>query len=74
MTVLRARVRQVLRRRDEESTITKSQQKRKLNKLQDVFNGLRQRLAEQERSQRIELQQLTTDIRWEPGGGSTVGW
>ncbi|XP_043223036.1 dynein regulatory complex protein 1-like [Amphibalanus amphitrite] len=54
---------QVLRRRDEESTITKSQQKRKLNKLQDVYNGLRQKLAEQERSQRVELQQLTTDIR-----------
>ena len=55
----------MLRRRDEESTITKSQQKRKLNKLQDVFNGLRQRLAEQEHGQRAELQQLTTDIRWE---------
>ncbi|XP_037079173.1 dynein regulatory complex protein 1-like [Pollicipes pollicipes] len=54
---------QVLRRRDEESTITKSQQKRKLNKLQDIFNGLKQRLAEQERSQKAELQQLTSDIR-----------
>lgn len=40
---------QVLKKRDEENTITKSQQKRKITRLQDVLNNLRQKLMKQEK-------------------------
>ncbi|XP_076653716.1 dynein regulatory complex protein 1 [Halictus rubicundus] len=52
----------VLKRREEENTIVKNQQKRKINKLQDVINGLRKTYADLEDSTKSEIQKLTTDI------------
>ncbi|XP_032232774.1 dynein regulatory complex protein 1 isoform X2 [Nematostella vectensis] len=54
---------QVLKKRDEENTITKSQQKRKITRLQDVLNNLKQKLAKQERQYRDENQNLTDDYK-----------
>lgn len=54
---------QVLKKRDEENTITKSQQKRKITRLQDVLNGLRIKCAKQEKQYRDENQQLTEDYK-----------
>merc|ERR1712139_574829 len=45
---------QVLKKRDEENTITKSQQKRKITRLQDVVNGLRLKLGKQEKHYKEE--------------------
>ncbi len=39
---------QVLKRRDEENTLTRSQQKRKITKLQDVHNRLKVKGRKQE--------------------------
>ncbi|XP_076279610.1 dynein regulatory complex protein 1 isoform X2 [Lasioglossum baleicum] len=52
----------VLKRREEENTIVKNQQKRKINKLQDVINGLRKTYADLEESTKSEFQKLVTDI------------
>ena len=49
---------QVLKKRDEENTITKSQQKRKITRLQDTLNNLKGKFAKQESSFREENQQL----------------
>ncbi|XP_067665435.1 dynein regulatory complex protein 1-like [Haliotis asinina] len=54
---------QVLKKRDDENTITKSQQKRKITRLQDVLNGARIKLAKQEKQYRDENQQLTEDYK-----------
>ncbi|XP_064597310.1 dynein regulatory complex protein 1-like isoform X2 [Liolophura sinensis] len=54
---------QVLKKRDDENTITKSQQKRKITRLQDVLNGLKIRLAKQEKQYRDENQSLTEDYK-----------
>ncbi|XP_060106564.1 dynein regulatory complex protein 1 [Heteronotia binoei] len=54
---------QVLKKRDEENTIIKSQQKRKLNRLHDVLNNLRQKLAKQIKQYREENQTLTADYK-----------
>ncbi|CAB4031215.1 Hypothetical predicted protein [Paramuricea clavata] len=43
---------QVLKKRDEENTITKSQQKRKITRLQDSLNNLKSKLAKQEKTYR----------------------
>merc|ERR550519_2839838 len=50
---------QVLKKRDEENTISKSQQKRKITRLQDLLNNLRLRIARQEKGYRDENTQLT---------------
>ncbi|NXE54346.1 DRC1 protein, partial [Casuarius casuarius] len=52
---------QVLKKQDEENTIIKSQQKRKLNRLHDVLNNLRRKLAKQEKQLREENQSLAAD-------------
>ncbi|NXG36384.1 DRC1 protein, partial [Dromaius novaehollandiae] len=52
---------QVLKKQDEENTIIKSQQKRKLNRLHDVLNNLRRKLAKQEKQLREENQGLAAD-------------
>ncbi|NWY06334.1 DRC1 protein, partial [Nothoprocta ornata] len=52
---------QVLKKQDEENTIIKSQQKRKLNRLHDVLNNLRRKLAKQEKQLREENQNLAAD-------------
>ncbi|ELU08983.1 hypothetical protein CAPTEDRAFT_182544 [Capitella teleta] len=54
---------QVLRKRDEENTITKSQQKRKITRLQDVLTNLKIKLAKQEKTYRDENQQLSDEYK-----------
>ncbi|KAH9502944.1 DNA replication checkpoint protein Drc1 [Bulinus truncatus] len=54
---------QVLKKRDDENTITKSQQKRKITRLQDVLNGLKQKLEKQEKTYKDENLQLTEDYK-----------
>lgn len=54
---------QVLKKRDEENTITKSQQKRKITRLQDNLNNLRLKIARQEKGYRDENTQLTEDYK-----------
>ncbi|XP_077667611.1 dynein regulatory complex protein 1 isoform X2 [Eretmochelys imbricata] len=54
---------QVLKKRDEENTIIKSQQKRKLNRLHDVLNNLRIKLAKQIKQFQEENQNLTADYK-----------
>lgn len=54
---------QVLRKRDEENTITKSQQKRKITRLQDVLNNLRIKLDKQIKQYKEENQSLTDDFK-----------
>ncbi|KAM9273680.1 dynein regulatory complex protein 1 [Cariama cristata] len=52
---------QVLKKRDAENTIIRSQQKRKLNRLHSLLNNLRTKLANQEKQFREENQSLATD-------------
>jgi len=54
---------QVLRKRDEENTITKSQQKRKITRLQDVLTNLKIKLSKQEKQYKDDNQQLTEDYK-----------
>ncbi|XP_074656888.1 dynein regulatory complex protein 1-like [Tubulanus polymorphus] len=54
---------QVLKKRDEENTITKSQQKRKITRLQDVLNNLKIKLAKQEKLYKDENQSLMEDYK-----------
>ncbi|KAK7808369.1 hypothetical protein U0070_023370 [Myodes glareolus] len=54
---------QVLKKRDEESTVIKSQQKRKLNRLHDVLNNLRSKYAKQIKQFQEENQSLTSDYK-----------
>ncbi|XP_051880282.1 dynein regulatory complex protein 1 [Pristis pectinata] len=54
---------QVLKKRDEENTITKSQQKRKITRLHDVLNRLLAKLAKQEKMYREENQALTDQYK-----------
>ncbi|NXG80966.1 DRC1 protein, partial [Baryphthengus martii] len=49
---------QVLKKRDEENTIIRSQQKRKLNRLHSLLNDLRTKLANQEKQYREDNQSL----------------
>ncbi|KFP21291.1 Dynein regulatory complex protein 1, partial [Egretta garzetta] len=52
---------QVLKKQDEENTIIRSQQKRKLNRLHSLLNNLRTKLANQEKQFREENQSLAAD-------------
>ncbi|XP_075606405.1 dynein regulatory complex protein 1 isoform X2 [Balearica regulorum gibbericeps] len=52
---------QVLKKQDEENTIIRSQQKRKLNRLHSLLNNLRTKLASQEKQFREENQSLAAD-------------
>ncbi|NWS63824.1 DRC1 protein, partial [Chunga burmeisteri] len=52
---------QVLKKRDAENTIIRSQQKRKLNRLHSLLNNLRTKLANQEKQFREENQSLAAD-------------
>ncbi|OBS70944.1 hypothetical protein A6R68_00540 [Neotoma lepida] len=54
---------QVLKKRDEESTVIKSQQKRKLNRLHDNLNNLRTKYAKQIKQFQEENQSLTSDYK-----------
>ncbi|XP_038656048.1 dynein regulatory complex protein 1 [Scyliorhinus canicula] len=50
---------QVLKKRDEENTITKSQQKRRITRQHDILNRLMGKLAKQEKMYREENRNLT---------------
>ncbi|NWX39275.1 DRC1 protein, partial [Steatornis caripensis] len=52
---------QTLKKQDEEKTILRSQQKRKLNRLHSLLNNLRTKLASQEKQFREEHQSLAAD-------------
>uniref|UniRef100_A0A8C9QHX7 Dynein regulatory complex protein 1 n=1 Tax=Spermophilus dauricus TaxID=99837 RepID=A0A8C9QHX7_SPEDA len=54
---------QVLKKRDEESTVIKSQQKRKINRLQDVLNNLRSKYAKQVKHFQEENHSLTSEYK-----------
>ncbi|CAG5124713.1 unnamed protein product [Candidula unifasciata] len=54
---------QVLKKRDEENTITKALQKRKITRLQDVLNALKEKLTKQEKTFKAENVQLSEDYR-----------
>ena len=54
---------QVLKKRDEENTVTISQQKRRITRLQDTLNNLRSKLSKQEKSCQVELQALMEEYR-----------
>lgn len=54
---------QVLKKRDEENTVTISQQKRRVTRLQDTLNNLRAKLIKQEKSCQVELQALMEEYR-----------
>ncbi|XP_029420319.1 dynein regulatory complex protein 1 isoform X2 [Nannospalax galili] len=54
---------QVLKKRDEESTVIKSQQKRKINRLHDVLNNLRSKYTRQIKQFQEENQSLTSDYK-----------
>ncbi|XP_040478924.1 dynein regulatory complex protein 1 isoform X3 [Ursus maritimus] len=54
---------QVLKKRDEESTVIKSQQKRKINRLHDTLNNLRSKYAQQIKQFQEENQSLTSDYK-----------
>ncbi|XP_076386516.1 dynein regulatory complex protein 1 isoform X1 [Megachile rotundata] len=52
----------VLKRREEENLIVKNQQKRRINKLQDILNDLKKTYAALEESTRQEIQKHTNQI------------
>ncbi|NXT77151.1 DRC1 protein, partial [Zapornia atra] len=52
---------EVLMKRDQENTIIRSQQKRKLNRLRSFLDSLRKKLAQQEQRFREENQRLAAD-------------
>ncbi|XP_024890506.1 dynein regulatory complex protein 1 isoform X2 [Temnothorax curvispinosus] len=52
----------VLKRREDENTIVKNQQKRRINKLQDIINGLKKNYTELEENTRLEIQRLTDQV------------
>ncbi|XP_060221091.1 dynein regulatory complex protein 1 isoform X1 [Meriones unguiculatus] len=54
---------QVLKKRDEESTVIKSQQKRKLNRLHDILNNQRTKYAKQIKQFQEENQSLIADYK-----------
>ncbi|XP_045142522.1 dynein regulatory complex protein 1 [Echinops telfairi] len=54
---------QVLKKRDEESTVIKSQQKRKINRLNDILNNLRLKYTKQIRQFQEENHSLTSDYK-----------
>lgn len=53
----------VLQKRDEENSKTKSQQKRKITKLQDALTNLKNKLAKQIKQSSDENQQLSDDYK-----------
>ncbi|XP_045045179.1 dynein regulatory complex protein 1 isoform X2 [Desmodus rotundus] len=54
---------QVLKKRDEESTVIKSQQKRKMNRLHDALNNLRLKYAKQIKQFQEDNQSLTSEYK-----------
>ncbi|KAL6267785.1 hypothetical protein P5V15_000856 [Pogonomyrmex californicus] len=52
----------VLKKREDENAIVKNQQKRRINKLQDVINDLKKNYADLEENTRFEIQKLTDQV------------
>ncbi|XP_033227866.1 dynein regulatory complex protein 1 isoform X2 [Belonocnema kinseyi] len=52
----------VLKRREDENAIIKSQQKRRLNKLQDIINDLKKSYVDLEEKTKLEIQKLTDQV------------
>ncbi|XP_012279027.1 dynein regulatory complex protein 1 [Orussus abietinus] len=52
----------VLKRREDENIIVKNQQKRRINKLQDVINRLKKNYADLEESTKLDIQRLTEQV------------
>ncbi|XP_054269675.1 dynein regulatory complex protein 1 isoform X2 [Macrosteles quadrilineatus] len=53
---------QVLKKRDEESLLIRSQQKRRINKLQDIVTTLRRKIQAMEQSTQVEVKRLTSEV------------
>ncbi|KDR12480.1 dynein regulatory complex protein 1 isoform X2 [Zootermopsis nevadensis] len=53
---------QVLKRREEENLIVRAKQKRRINRLQDVVNNLKKKIAETEESTETESARLTEEV------------
>lgn len=53
---------QILRKREDENIIIKSQQKRRINKLQDVVNGLRRTIREYDFGSKAQIEKLMQQI------------
>lgn len=54
---------QVLKKRDEENTVTISMQKRRITRLQDTLNNLRMKLTKQEKACKADMQLLMDEYR-----------
>ncbi|KAH1016648.1 hypothetical protein HUJ04_007832 [Dendroctonus ponderosae] len=54
---------QILKKREDENIIIKSQQKRRMNKLQDVINGLRTKISEYESRMSNKIKKLSESIK-----------
>ncbi|CAH8634638.1 unnamed protein product [Schistosoma rodhaini] len=54
---------QVLKRRDEENTMLKSNQKRRITRLQDTLNNLSIKSTKQEQQYKVENEQLSEDYK-----------
>ncbi|XP_050293707.1 LOW QUALITY PROTEIN: dynein regulatory complex protein 1 [Anthonomus grandis grandis] len=54
---------QILKKREDENIIIKSQQKRRMNKLQDVINDLRRQISEYETSMSNKIKKYSDNIR-----------
>ncbi|XP_074066023.1 dynein regulatory complex protein 1 isoform X2 [Macrotis lagotis] len=54
---------QVLKKRDEENTIIKSQQKRRINRMHDVMNNLRTKMSKQIKQYHEDNMNLTADYK-----------
>ncbi|XP_015112536.1 dynein regulatory complex protein 1 [Diachasma alloeum] len=52
----------VLKRREGENTIVKNQQKKRINKLHDVINGLKKTYADLEESTRMKIEKLQEQV------------
>lgn len=53
---------QILKKREDENVIIKSQQKRRINKLQDIINGLRKKIRDYEKDSDELIAKLTQQI------------
>lgn len=54
---------QILKKREDENIIIKSQQKRRMNKLQDVINDLRREISDYETNMGNKIKKLSDNIR-----------
>lgn len=53
---------QILRKREDENLIINSQQKRRINKLQDIINNLRRKNQDYDETTKNEIERLTSEV------------